>query len=548
MGRRIFSVGRRGVLAGIAAVCLLAPAVASAAPTPDQAAAELNVWRTEIGEPLVAASTALALDTGCAHHDNYEDANGDVLTHTEGGNGTTPDGTQAGLDSVLAETGASAPDASLLPGPLWDSGVFHRAALLEPRLALTGFNATAFPADGVTFACMWVQNQSAQESPQVIDNSRTTPTLTLYPSPANGAYDVPTRFPAGSEAPDPAQETGVPAGATLGWLLNVEINGPWSNGEFGFFVFAHGVTATLAPDGTTDDVPVVISQCGPSGCGATGGTSEGNFFDGGFGIFPTEPLAANTTYRVVLTGGTVTDSSAHMDYAIPVGFSWCFSTGATYTVSADCAAPTTGAEEVAHPNASTAVSLTPPPPAPPTSGAPPTGTGTPPGTGTGTPPGTGTPTGTGRGSGTPTSGAAAHHRHAPRPGAKGTLRGVRHGHPRLVLRLRAARGGAAIRRFAVTLPHGMSFARHAASLRSGVRVTAGHHRARVRLRRHHRVLTITLRHRARSVVLSVRRPALRVSRLLVRAARARHPSRLRFSIALTAGAATTHRRLRLAPH
>jgi hypothetical protein len=566
MGRGIFSAGRRGLAAAIVVACLVAPAVAAAAPTPDQAAAELDVWRTEIGELPVASATDAALNTGCAHHDNYEHLNGNALNHVEamGDPGFTTDGAQAGIDSVLAEASGGAPDAALLPGPVWDSGVFHRAALLEPRLALTGFDSSAF--GGLAFECMWIQNQSSQDPATVMDNTRTTSGLTLFPSPANGAYDVPTRFPAGSESPDPAQETGVPPGATLGWLLNVEINGPWANGEFGFFVFAHGVTATLAPDGTTNDVPVVVSQCGPSGCGGAGGTSEGNFFDGGFGIFPTQPLAANTTYRVVLTGGTVTDASVnpHVNDPIPAGFSWCFSTGVTYTVSADCAAPIGGAEEVSHPNASTTVSVTPTTPTTPTtttpttpttptSGVPPTGTGTPPGAGTPTGTGkggtgTGSGSGTGTGSGAPTTGSGARHRRAARPRATGTLKGVRHGRPRLLLTLSAVRGGGAIRRVAIRLPHGMSFARHAGSLRSGVRVTSRHHRVRAQLRRHRGILTIALHHRARSVVVSVRRPALRTSRLLVRAARARHPARLRFSIATTTGASTTRRRLSLKPH
>jgi hypothetical protein len=543
MRRRIFSVGRRALGAAGLVACLLCPAVASAAPAPDQAAAELNVWRTEIGESPMATPTIAALNTGCAHHDNYEFENGDVLSHTEtnGNPGFTSDGHEAGLDSVLAEASGGASDAALLPGPVWDSGVFHRAALLEPRLALTGFDATT--SGGLTFSCMWVQNQPGDVSPQVIDNSRTTPGLTLYPSPANGAYDVPTRFPAGSESPNPAQETGVPAGATLGWLLNVEINGPWADGQFGSLAYAHDVTATLAADGTSNDVPLVVSQCGSAGCFGGGGTSESGFFDGGFGIFPIQPLAANTTYRVVLTGGTVTDSAAHVDHPIPAGYSWCFSTGATYTVSPDCAAPTTAAEEVVHPGASTAVSVSPPSGSPPGNGGPPTGTvpGTGPGTGSPTGPGTGPPAGPGTGA--PGTGSGAHRGRVRRPSVRGTLGGVRDGDPRLVLRLTAARGAPAIRRFTIALPHGLSLA----PSRPGVRVSSARHRARVALRLRHGVLTVRLRHPRRHLVLVVRRPALRVSRLLVRAAGRRRPARLTFSIATTAGTSTTHRRLRLRP-
>ena len=117
--------------------------------------------------------------------------------------------------------------------------------------------------------------------------------------------------------------------------MNVEINGPWTSAGFGFLVFAHGVSATLRPDGTSTKVPLVVSQCGPSGCGGSGGTSLGEYFGGGFGIFPTQPLAINTRYRVTATG-TVTDAQTSTNY--PFSISWCFSTGTSYAASSDCAA------------------------------------------------------------------------------------------------------------------------------------------------------------------------------------------------------------------
>ena len=341
---------------------VIAPA-AAANPTPEGAAANLNAWRAELGE-APASTTVPAWNTGCNHHDNYEHVNGNSLTHLESSSnpGYTTDGAEAAEDSVLAAAVSApgpTPDASLLPGPTWDAAVFHRAALLQPRLAQIGFDSSTFLEAGVyrTFECLWAQNQ-APDPPQALDNNRTTPGLTLYPSPGNGAYDVPTAFPAGSESPDPGAETGVPPGAALGWMLSVEINGPWANAGAGYVVAAHGVTATLAPDGTSNFVPIVVSQCGSSGCGGSGGTAEGPYFQGGFGLFPTQPLAPNTTYRVVLTGGTVTDQMSHAEYPIPSGYSWCFSTGAVYAASADCAPPTTAAEEQVNPNASTALSFT----------------------------------------------------------------------------------------------------------------------------------------------------------------------------------------------
>jgi hypothetical protein len=334
------------LLLALGALVVASPA-ALADPTPAQAVAELNSWRAQVGEQPVSTADVAGFDTGCQHHNNYENLNGPALSHPEtmGNPGYTSDGAVAGPDSVLAEEisePAATPDSHMLPGPVWDGAVFHRAALLQPRLANTGFNSSTFDDGGAFYSwqCMWVQNMQSDPStlttPPAIDQTRTTPTLTLYPSPANGSYDVPTKFP-GGESPDPASETGVPPGATLGWLMNVEINGPWTDS---YFASARGVTASLEPDGTSNQVPVAVSQCGPSGCGGSGGTTLGLYFNGGFGIFPEQPLAANTLYHATATG-TVTDFQQSKDY--PFNISWCFSTGSSYKTSSDCHATTTGA-------------------------------------------------------------------------------------------------------------------------------------------------------------------------------------------------------------
>jgi hypothetical protein len=85
-------------------------------------------------------------NTGCAHHNTYEQLNGNSLTHTEvsGHPGDTTDGAAAGSNSVIANSFSfpnATPVASLLPGPTWDGAVFHRAALLDPRLAKIGFDS-----------------------------------------------------------------------------------------------------------------------------------------------------------------------------------------------------------------------------------------------------------------------------------------------------------------------------------------------------------------------------------------------------------------------
>jgi hypothetical protein len=472
------------------AALVLAP-VAAADPTPAQAIANLNAWRTEVGEQPVSTTDIAAWDTGCQHANNYNHVNG-LLTHQEmmgNGNGYTADGAEAASDSVLGEainSGGPTADDHLLPGPVWDGAVFHRAALLQPRLANTGFDSSTYQdsSNYTTFVCMWVLNQGSDPpSPQALDQTRTTPNLTLYPSPANGTVDVPTRFP-GNEGPDPATETGVPPGATLGWLMNVEINGPWQSS---YFASAHGVAATLAPDGSGTTVPLVVSECGPSGCGASGGTSYGLYFDGGFGIFPTQPLAANTMYHVAATG-TVTDFSTSKDY--PFSISWCFSTGSKFTPSTDCSRPASGlcgVEAVLPDTGGTQSSC---------------GSTTPPGGGKAGPP---------RVSGS-------------------SLSIGKHG--KLGFSVHAGSGAPGIKSIAISLPHGLSFSGKSSSLRKGV---SSHTHATLKV--HRGVLTAGLSPAIASLKLSVGNPALKVAKALQK--RHKHKQHLTVVVRVTDAAGKT---------
>jgi hypothetical protein len=482
-------------LFALLAAALVPVPAAIADPSPATAIAELNHWRAQLGEAPVSTTDVPAWDTGCAHHNNYEQVNNQTLGHFElaGNPAYTDDGAVAGPDSVLAEEIHSphpAPDEALLPGPVWDGAVFHRAALLEPRLANIGFSATTFQS-GTTFTswqCLWVENNLSDNPPLTpplaIDDTRTTPTVTLYPSPANGAFDVPTTFTRGTESPDPASETGVPAGATLGWLMNVEINGPWAKGGNGGIAFAHDVSATLGPDGTNDAVPVVVSECGTTGCAGNGvgGTSYGIYFGGGFGIFPTRPLAANTTYRVTATG-TVTDLSAQPSPAdTPFSIAWCFSTGTSYTPSGDCsaAAPGTGGLEPV------VVPSSPKPPA--------------------------------------VSG--------------GSLK--LKGKPRLTFTVTAGAGGPSLTAIKVTGPPGISFARRANKLVHGVAVGAAGQPVGFSVTGG-RALMIRLAHPAPTARVTVVKPALLIGNRLARRIRHHRLGRLTFTLAIVDAANTTTR-------
>jgi hypothetical protein len=486
---------RRTLACAAAFVPLVLAPAAIADPTPTAAITELNQWREALGEAPVSTADVSAWDAACQHHNNYEQQNRQ-LTHPEtmGKPGWTADGAVAGPDSVLAEELSSpspTPATAMLPGPVWDSAVFHRQALLQPRLANVGFNSTTFQGGGgfTSWQCMWVQNNPSdnplQTPPLAIDDSRTTPSLTLYPSPANGSYEVPTTFPAGTESPDPATEDGVPAGATLGWLLSVEINGPWQDSGGGGIVFAHGVTATLEPDGTSHQVPVVVSECGDQGCAFSGGTKLGRYLGGGFGIFPTQRLAGGTTYRATATG-TVTDNT---DPSHPINhqFSihWCFSTGATYTTSSDCSASSTGAgAEPGH----YVASVTP---------------------------------------------------GAPKLTASSLALGSK---PKLGLSIVAGQNAPPLKSARISPPKGISFSRKPANLRKGVVVTVGGRR--VAFKSSGGVsTTIALTSPGTSVEVKIGAPALVISKSLARAVQRHHLGRLKFTVKVTdaAGKSTTLR-------
>ncbi len=500
---------------------VVAPTAASADPTPGQAIAALNVWRAQLGESPVSTTPVPEWDMGCLDHNNYEHFNG-VLSHQEspGAPGNTADGATAGPDSVLAQEDSSPgpfPDSQLLPGPVWDSAVFHRAALLEPRLAHVGFNASTFLSASTytSWVCMWIQNLPGEGSPYVpphaIDNAITTPQLTLYPSPANGAVDVPTAFPAGTESPDPGQESGVPPGARLGWLLNVEINGPWIDGGGGGIVWAHGVQATLEDDATESVVPVVVSQCGSnpcavSGTGSTcdtssGGTSYGCYFGGGFAIVPLEPLAPDTMYRVALSAGTVSDeSNPGSSYPIPANFSWCFSTGPTFTASSDCPASGTRAEP-----GGTALNPTAP---------------------------LGSSGGSGGSGGSRGAGA-------PAPTVSGTSLTLEQGFTALRFTVAAATGAPAIKSLVVKLPAGLRFSTRARSLAAGI--IAG--RLRFSARAGASSITIRLRTAANKLQLALSSPAIESSVGLLRKIKRHRVQRLTVVVRATdaGGKATTFR-------
>lgn len=258
--------------------------------TPEQALVDLNAWRAEAGEaPVVSFNPAW--NEGCRLHNQYMALNGaasspSLSAHIEepGKPGYTPAGDEAGRHSVLVLGG------ELLPREAWVNTLWHRLQVLNPRLWVSGFDAS----NGYT--CLWTLEPGVVSSPEA-----RTSQLTPYPWPPNNATNVPLEF-LGGEIPDPHEITGI---KELGYLLSVNFNGPWGEDFAGTFISA----ASLTPDGAAT-IPVTISD-----------TNNTGPVRPAFGLIPNEPLSRCTWYTAQATGYTDPDWNQY-----PFNVSWRFQT------------------------------------------------------------------------------------------------------------------------------------------------------------------------------------------------------------------------------
>jgi hypothetical protein len=288
----IGAMGSRLVVAAVGGLLLLASASpAQAGISPSEALTILNQWRAEAHVPAVGSMDP-AKNTGCDHHDNYMHLNGDQLTHSEesGKPGYTSDGAAAGASSVLAFT-ESTPR-------IWESAVYHRMGILQPRLTTSGWAASH------NFTCM-----------QTIDlptGTAGTP-VTTHPWPPDGATNVPTAFK-DQESPNPYDLTpGVPQ---LGYLLSVNIAGPW----YGNYSSNVKVTdASLATDAGTPVVLTVVDDSTPGG--GPGGAAIGPYINDAFALFPHGALRPATAYTAHAAGSLTASGTPY-----PFDVTWHFTT------------------------------------------------------------------------------------------------------------------------------------------------------------------------------------------------------------------------------
>jgi hypothetical protein len=272
----------------------LVPQSASAATNPDAQAgvASLNSLRTAVGVPPVTHDPAQS--AGCRQHAAYYARTGHI-GHEElpGDPGYTTLGDNAAASSNLAYgvspfTGAAD----------WTDAVYHRIAMLYPRLADSGYWAE----HGI--ACLGVLGTM---------RGPTVKQLTAYPYPTDGQLGLPVSFGC-NERPNPCSAVkGASASRPPGSILSVQFDSPQDQ------VDASTVrSASLRADGEPKAVSVVVQDARDK---------ISPYLRGGLAIIPRRPLKISTWYTARVSGTVST--SDYVDGAVrtPFAVTWRFQTG-----------------------------------------------------------------------------------------------------------------------------------------------------------------------------------------------------------------------------
>jgi hypothetical protein len=205
---------------------------------------------------------------GCRMHNRYMSATGD-FGHYERRSSSfySRAGALAAQASVIAQPTA-------LPSSAWGDTVYHRLALLQPRLRSSGYSGR------YGFSCLQVL--SGVSSGRRARSSR----LALFPWPRNGAVGIDPTFD-GAEFPDPLADA--PGASDLGTPITVNVNGPWKQWR------AARTNVTSASLVSDLGAPVALSVSDMSAANAA-------YLQGGFALLPRTFLAANTGYTFSARG------------------------------------------------------------------------------------------------------------------------------------------------------------------------------------------------------------------------------------------------------
>ena len=186
---------------------LLIAAPAASAVTAATAISNLNAQRRANGLPAGIAADS-ALSAGCAAHNNYMHSNGDVLDHDEvpGKTGYTMAGDDAGHRAVLAF--GARPWKRVSDNP-WETAPIHLAQLLDPSLAVAGYN------ESFRFSCAVTLADPRRPEP-------VAPQLYTYPGPRSHIYTAEVA----AEGPfTPGELVGIKPGTPTGPYIFVFADG-----------------------------------------------------------------------------------------------------------------------------------------------------------------------------------------------------------------------------------------------------------------------------------------------------------------------------------
>lgn len=212
-----------------------------------------------------------SFNRGCRLHNRYMWRTG-LFGHYENhlSSHYSKDGARAAERSVVAY-----PEA--LPGDAWLDSVYHRIALMQPRMRSSGYAASH------GFTCLRVFGG-------ISDAPRARAERPVYFAwPHDGAQNQPPSF-GGNEWPDPLLDA--PGADRLGTPITFAVNGPWKHWSM---VESHVDHAWMIDDA---GVPVAVSVSDAE-------SENGGFLQGGFALLPRRTLTPYTGYGAGASG-TVT--------------------------------------------------------------------------------------------------------------------------------------------------------------------------------------------------------------------------------------------------
>lgn len=288
------------------AVAAAAPAAAASAPSAADGVASLNALRARVG--LLPVAHDPAQSAGCQRHAAYY-ALTKHIGHDEvpGDPGYTAQGDEAARTSDLAYDS----EGDFVGAGNWTDAVYHRIAMLHPRLADSGYWAE----NGI--ACLGVLGEM---------RGPTVKQLTAFPYPTDGQQGVGISFPC-NEVPNPcAAVKGASPKQPTGTLLSVQFDVPQDEEDA-----AVVSSATVTADGAYAPIDAVVQDANDE---------IAVYLRGGLAIIPRTPLEISTWYTAHVTGTVSSSDAEEGTVETPFDVTWRFQTGPVVLSATSSGTPT----------------------------------------------------------------------------------------------------------------------------------------------------------------------------------------------------------------